>query len=80
MQEIDDQGANPIAGLDWRRDPLGERWLGWSAAPRAGADMGAMFGDEQGLWLGQVEHLPGAVARGHGRRQRRPAEPVQALG
>ena len=35
--------------------------------------MSAMLGDDEGLWRGQVEHLPGAVARGHGRRQRRPA-------
>src|ERR1700686_1221180 len=35
--------------------------------------MGAMLGDEQGLWLGQIEHLPSAVARGHDRRQRRSA-------
>ena len=35
--------------------------------------MGAMLGDDQRGWLGQVEHLAGAVAGAHGRRYRQPA-------
>jgi hypothetical protein len=43
------------------------------AAGRALAVVGAMFGDDGRLRLGQVEHLTGAVARGHGRHQHRTA-------
>jgi hypothetical protein len=32
-----------------------------------------MFGDDGRLRLGQIKHLTGAVARGHGRRQHRTA-------
>ena len=32
-----------------------------------------MLGDDQRGWLGQVEHLAGAVAGAHGRRYRQPA-------
>jgi hypothetical protein len=32
--------------------------------------MGAVFGHDQGLWFGQVEHLPGNVVRGHRGAQR----------
>jgi hypothetical protein len=35
--------------------------------------MRTMFGDHRRPWLGQVEHLPGGMARGHRRRQRCPA-------
>jgi hypothetical protein len=47
-------------------DTLGEDRLRLSAAARATACVGAMFGDEQGGGLGKVEHLPGGMLRGHG--------------
>ena len=41
--------------------------------------MGAVFGHDQGLWFGQVEHLPGNVVRGH-RGAQRLAAPCAGLG
>src|SRR6516225_2051982 len=51
------------------------------AVPRArlNGTMGAVFGHDQGLWFGQVEHLPGNVVRGH-RGAQRLAAPCAGLG
>ena len=58
MKQINDNGCNPAAILHRRADAR------WKVSPCAGtaggigAGMGTMFGDTQGLWLGQLKNLP----------------------
>ena len=70
MQQIDDEGRNTCAILHGCIDAFGKRRPRRVAATDAAAFMRAMFGDDERLWLGKVEHLAGDVTRRHVRRQR----------
>lgn len=71
VAQINHDGGEPRAVLHRRRAPLWKRRSGRLATPTTAADVGAMLDHDQRLWLRQVKNLPGAVRRGHVRRQGR---------
>src|SRR5579863_5052757 len=73
VQQIDHEGRDPGAILHRRVDPVGKRGARVRPAAGAYAVVGAMLGDDEWARFGQIEHLPGAVARTHGGRHRRTA-------
>ena len=62
VQEIEHESADPRAVLHGRVDAVGKRRPRLRAAGGASAIVCTMFGDDERLRLGQIEHLPGAVA------------------
>ena len=73
VQEVKHESANPLAILDRGGDAFGEGRLCLLATSRAAAAMSTVLCDNQGPWLGQIEHLPGIEARGFSLAQRRAA-------
>ena len=59
--------------LHRRRNAFGKQARGLRAAFATAAAMGAMLRDDQGLGLGKIEDLAGAVPGSHGLGQRRTA-------
>ena len=70
VQQIQHEGADPLAVLHRRGHPFGERRLGLRPAGCATAAVCPMFSDGQRLRFGEVEDLAGAMARHHGLGQR----------
>ena len=62
VQEIEHESANPRAVLHGRIDAVWKRRPCFRAASGASAIVRTMFGDDERPRLGQIEHLPGAVA------------------
>ena len=73
VQQVDHHRDDPRPVLHRRRDVGGEGRPRPLATVAAAAGMRPVFGDQQRLWLGQIEHLAHAVADGRRRRQRRTA-------
>jgi hypothetical protein len=73
MEQIQDPGGDPRPVLHRGGDVLGEGRPGRLPALGAGAAVGAVLGDHQGLRRGEVEDLAGAVRRRRLRGQGRPA-------
>ena len=67
--QIEYECLDPWAVLRWSGNALGKGRFRLRAAMQAPACVGAMFGHQQRLRLGQVEHLPGGQVRGHGLAQ-----------
>ena len=59
VQQIQHEGADPLAVLHRRTHPVGECRPRLTAAGRAAAAVRAMLGDDQRLRFGQIEYLPG---------------------
>ena len=73
VQKIEHESADPRAVLHGRVDAVGKRRPRLRAAGGASAIVCTMFGDDERLRLGQIEHLPGAVADAHVRIEARAA-------
>src|ERR1019366_9343132 len=73
VQQIDHEGGDSGAVLHGRVDAIWKRSPRFRAAGGASAIVRAMFGDDEGLWLGQIEHLTRGVIFRHVWRQRRAA-------
>ena len=71
VQQVDHHRDDPRPVLHRRRDAGGKGRPRPLATVAAAAGMRPVFGDQQRLWLGQIEHLADAVA--DRRRQRRTA-------
>jgi hypothetical protein len=70
VQQVQHERADPLAVLYRGSHPVGECRPRLGAADDAAAVMGAVFGDDQWRRLGEIEHLPGNMARCHGRGER----------
>jgi hypothetical protein len=70
VQQIQHKGRNPLAVLHRCGDAFGKRRARLRAAGRAKATVRTVFRDNQRLWFGEIEHLPGDVAGRHRRSQR----------
>jgi hypothetical protein len=70
VQQIEHEGADPRAVLHRRSHPIGKCRPGPCAAGRTTAAVRTVFGDDQRLWIGKVEYLPGDVVGHHRLRQR----------
>src|SRR5215212_767129 len=71
--QVEHERFDPWAILCGGGDALGKGRFRLRAAARATAGVGTMLGHQQGLGVGEVEHLPGSMARGHGLVQGRAA-------
>jgi hypothetical protein len=65
VQQVEHEGADPLAILHRRRHPIGEACPRLGSARRATAIVRPVFGDDQRLRFGQIEDLPRDVASGH---------------
>ena len=63
--QIDHEGGAPRAILHRRVHPVGKRAPRPGAAARTFAKVSAVFGDDEGPQLGQIEHLACCVIPGH---------------
>jgi len=73
VQQIDHECRDPRAVLHRCVDPVGKPRTRMRPAAGAPAVMSAMFGDDEGRRLGQIEDLAGTVASGHFQRHGRTA-------
>ena len=80
VKQVEDPGGDPRPVLHRGRHPRGEGRLGRCPTLRAPTAVGAVLGDLQGLGLGQVEDLSGAVGRRRLRGQGRAATLAHCVG
>ncbi len=75
MQQVEHEGADPLAVLHRRCHPIGESRTRLAATGRTAAAMGAVFGDDQRSRFGQIDDLTGNEAGRH-----RLGQPTAATG